>query len=221
MNINKEHSPLWVKVTIWITIFAFVFAFIAVGFFQVLASMKDNNNQQTSTASTQATDAGTQISTINNQFQAQATSTEALVKEDPKNKDLLAQLAGIYSQWGSSLLQIQNDTAQQQASQHLASAADYWKQAYDLSPKDKEIAGDYATSLYYVGETDEAIKVAKQVVKDNPTYATVWYNLGIYLSDTNVDEAVKALENAVKYEKDATQKKAAQSALDEVKKAQK
>lgn len=219
MNINKEHSPLWVKVTIWITIFAFVFAFIAVGFFQVLANMKDNKQQ--STTNTQQNTAAEQINQINSQFQAQATSTEAIVKKDPKNKVEVAQLASLYSQWGTSLMQIQDNTAQQQAATHLTDANKYWEQAYKLDPKDKEIAGDYATSLYYIGKRDEAIKVAKQVVKENPKYATVWYNLGIYLSDTDVDKAKAALENAIKYETDATQKKAAQSALDNLNKVKK
>lgn len=220
MNINKEHSPLWVKVTIWVTIFAFVFAFIAVGFFQVLASMKDD--AKSNTANTKTADAASQISTINQQYQTQATSTEALVKKDPKNKDEVAQLASIYSQWGTALMQIQNSNdAQKAALEQLTKASQYWKQAYDLDPKDKEIAGDYATSLYYINDAEGAIKVAQQVVKENPKYATVWYNLGIYLSSSNTDEAIKALENAVKYETDATQKKAAQQALDAVKKQSK
>lgn len=220
MNINKEHSPLWVKVTIWITIFAFVFAFIAVGFFQVIASMKDS---KTNTAATQTTDAGSQINQINSQFQPQATSTEALVKNDPKNKDVIAELASLYSQWGTNLVQIQDATAQEQANQKFASALSYWEQAFKLAPQDKQIAGDYATALFQTGDSEGAVKIAKQVVKENPKYATVWFNLGIYLASAdatnNKDEAINAFETAIKYDTDATQKKQAQTYIDELKKA--
>lgn len=221
MNINKEHSPAWVKITIWVTIFAFVFAFIAVGFFQVITSLKNTNKSSSSTSTSKSTaSAAQQISTINGQYQATAVSTEALVKKDPKNKNQVASLAGTYSQWGTALLSIQNNTeAQTEAAKKLQLANQYWKQAYDLNPADKEVAGDYATSLYYVGDTQGAIKVAQEVVKQNPTYATVWYNLGIYQSATNKTEAIKSLENAVKYETNATQKKSAQQALDSLKKA--
>ena len=222
MNINKEHSPAWVKITIWITIFAFVFAFIAVGFLQVITSIKSNSSSSSSSTSSSSTttSAAQQISTVNSQYQTSAVSSEALVKKEPKNKTQVASLAGLYSQWGTALLQISNSTeAQTQAAEKLQTANKYWKQAYDLDPNDKEVAGDYATSLYYVDNTQGAIKVAQEVVKKNPKYATVWYYLGIYQSATNKSEAIKSLENAIKYETDATQKKSAQEALASLKKS--
>lgn len=219
MNINKEHSPAWVKITIWITIVAFVFAFIAVGFFQVISSFTNKSSQNTSSTSSTKTSAAAQISTINSKYQTSATSNEALVKKDPKNKKEVASLASLYSTWGMELRQIQNNSeAQMEAAKKFQSAKEYWKQAYDLDPKDKEVAGDYATALYYTNDQQGAIKIAREVVKENPTYATVWFNLGIYLSATDKQGAIEAFQNAVKYEKDATQKKTAQSYIDQLKK---
>lgn len=220
MNINKEHAPAWVKITIWITIIAFIFAFIAVGFLQVISNLKDTNTDstQSSTTSTAQNNAAS-ISSINAQYQASVASTEPIVKKEPNNQEQVASLAGLYTQWGMALMALQNNTdAQTQGAEKLALAKQYWEQAYKLDPKNKEIAGDYATSLYYTGDTAGAVKVARQVVKDNPTYSTVWYNLGIFLSETDKTGAEEALNNAIKYEKDAIQKKAAQDALANLKK---
>lgn len=220
MNINKEHAPAWVKITIWVTIIAFIFAFVAVGFLQVISNLKNTNgdNAQKTTTTTQQNNVQS-VAAINAQYQASVASTEPIVKKEPNNQEQVASLAGLYTQWGMSLVALQNNTdAQTQGVEKLTLARQYWEQAYKIDPKNKEVAGDYATSLFYTNDTDGAVKVARQVVKDNPTYSTVWYNLGIFLSGTDKAGAEEALNNAIKYEKDATQKKAAQEALANLKK---
>lgn len=211
MSLDKSHSPMWVRVTIWITIVATVLAFAGFGIFQIISDRQQAKQDKATQTKTQTSS----TSEIDAQYQTSAKSTEALVNQDPKNADTQVELASIYMQWARALAQKTNDTkAQTAAAEKFQLARTHWQAAYDLDKTDKAVGGDLALTNYYLGDSEKAISISREVLKANPEYANVWYNLGIFLADTDKAEAKKALENAVKYAgKDADLKKSAQSLL--------
>lgn len=219
MKIDKANSPTWVKVTIWVTIVTFVLGFVGLGLTEFFTNSNANSStaSSSSSATSTATAGTTTLATINAQYQTQALSTEALVKKDPKNAQTQSELGSLYAQWAQALSTSKDKAAQSAAPEKFKSSAAAWEAAYKLDTNNKEIGGDYATSLYYTGDTDGAVKIAKEVLAKNPKYATVWFNLGIYLANTDQTQAITALENAVKYDTNATTKKQAQTALDSLK----
>ncbi|MBK5210880.1 MAG: hypothetical protein JJE36_00915 [Coriobacteriia bacterium] len=221
MKIDKSNSPTWVRVTVWVTTITFIFGFAGLGLAEFFTNSNSSSSATSSSsdATSTATAGTTTLATINAQYQTQAVSTEALVKKDPKNAQTQVELGSLYSQWAQALSTSTDKAAQSAAPEKFKSSATAWAAAYELDKNNKEIGGDYATSLYYTGDTAGAVKIAKEVLAKNPKYATVWFNLGIYLSNTDKTQAVTALENAVKYDTDATTKKQAQTALDSLKKA--
>jgi cytochrome c-type biogenesis protein CcmH/NrfG len=83
-------------------------------------------------------------------------------KADPKNSDLLAQIAAIY-----------------QSSHQFKEAADYFKKALEIDPKNVANRTSLASCLYYSGDVDGAIDQLKQALKYNPKDANALFNLGM------------------------------------------
>lgn len=210
MNIDKSQSPLWVKVTIWVTVVAFLFGFVAVGIFQLIPMLQEDKSAAL----------GAQ-NEIDQQYESTVVALEAELRSDPTSATVLTALASTYSQWAEAIQQNAGakPTAADQTAfgEKLVSAKSAWEKAYKASPDDERIGGDYATSLYYVGDTAGAVKVAREVLAKKPEYSTVWYNLGQYLSVTDPQEAINAFEQAAKFETEPNLKKQAQDAADQLK----
>lgn len=210
MAINKENSPAWVKITVWTLVIVLVFVWMGAGIF----SMFDPANRP----ATQTPTNGTQsVADINTQYQSTVTAVEAALKEKPEDVNTMVSLASTYMDWGFALMQSGDANGQTDGMAKIASSVSIWEKAYAANPTSKEIGGDYATALYYSGQTDKAVELARKVLKDNPKYATVWYNLGMYLAETDAAEAIKAFENAVKFDTDGQYKQSAQTNIDALK----
>lgn len=210
MNIDKERSPLWVKVTIWITIFGFIFGFVAIGIFQLFAQQPDNSGNINSPQGQLAS-----------QYEPIISAIEADLQSDPTSATALTALASTYTQWADAIREnagSKPSAADQSAyGEKLVSANSAWEKAYKANPDDERVGGDYATSLYYIGDDVGAVKIAREVLAKKPEYSTVWYNLGQYLSISNPQEAINAFEQAAKFETDPNLKKQAQDAADQLK----
>lgn len=210
MNINKSKSPLWVKITVWITVFAFIFGFIAVGIFQLIPLLKED-----AAATNGSQDQLTQ------QYQSTVVALEQQLTSDPTSSTLMVAVASTYSQWAEAIRANAGDKPSQADQtaygEKLVTANSMWAKAYQANPDDKLIGGDYATSLYYIGDDAGAVRVAREVLAKNPEYSTVWFNLGQYLSVTDPQEAINAFEQSAKFETDPSLKKQAQEAADQLK----
>lgn len=213
MAIDKEHSPQWVKITVWVLVFTLVFVWLGAGIF----SLFDKNNQPTTQTPVTQT-AAQKVEAINAQYTAQVTTLEGVLKTKPEDKDTLVSLAQAYMDWGTNLMQSGDASATAGSGAKFASSVSIWEKAYKLDPASKEIGGDYATALFNVGQTDKAVELARKVLKANPEYATVWFNLGIYLSNTDIPGSIKAFETAIKYDKEGAYKTQAQKNIDLLKK---
>ena len=109
---------------------------------------------------------------------ASAGSSTPIVADTSGTYDVLvARANGLYDQ-GSQALQKQNSAS---AATYFGAAASVYAAAWKQQPGDPGVGTDYATSLYYSGDTAGAIKQVNLVLATNPTYQNGLGNKGIYL----------------------------------------
>ncbi len=84
------------------------------------------------------------------------------LKDDPKNPDLLKQVAKIY-----------------EATHQFKEAASYYARALDVNPKDVPARTEMASCLYYGGDIDGALAQLQQALKVDPRDANSLFNLGM------------------------------------------
>lgn len=92
----------------------------------------------------------------------QAEPLLAQIKTDPKNADLLKQVAKIY-----------------ESTHQFQQAADYYGKAIDIDPKDIQARTERASCLYYSGDADGAIAQLQQALQVDPNDANSLFNLGM------------------------------------------
>ena len=208
MAIDKSQSPAWVRITVWVTIFAFVATVAGYGIFSAIQNMGGNG------ATTNGGQQTAGLESINAVYEPQVTAIRTQLDANPEDLNLLTSLGTTYMNWAYALYNSTDPTAQAQFEPTMAASLPYWEKAYELDPESKEIGGDYSTALYYGGQPELAITTARTVLEQNPEYATVWYNLGIYLTNSgDTAGATEAFNNAIQYDADGTVTEAAQSML--------
>jgi cytochrome c-type biogenesis protein CcmH/NrfG len=84
------------------------------------------------------------------------------LKTDPTNKDLLIQVAKIYS-----------------STHQFKEAAVYYDKAVQLDPKNVTLRTQLASTLYYDGDVDGAISQLQQSLHNDPKDANSLFNLGM------------------------------------------
>jgi cytochrome c-type biogenesis protein CcmH/NrfG len=84
------------------------------------------------------------------------------LKTDPTNKDLLIQVAKIYS-----------------ATHQFKEAAVYYDRAVQVDPKDVPLRTQLASTLYFNGDIDGAISQLQQSLRQDPKDANSLFNLGM------------------------------------------
>jgi cytochrome c-type biogenesis protein CcmH/NrfG len=104
-------------------------------------------------------------------------------KTDPKNAQLLIQIAGIY-----------------QATHQFKEASDYFARALKIDPKNSSARTQLASCLYYSGDVDGALAQLEQSLKGNPKDTNALFNLGMikYRGKNDNAGAVAAWEQLLK-----------------------
>ena len=92
----------------------------------------------------------------------QAEPLVAKLKDDPKNADLLNQVAKIYF-----------------STHQFKEAADYFNQSLEVKPKDVAIRTLLASCLFYDDDVDGALRQLGQATTDDPKDANALFNLGM------------------------------------------
>ena len=107
---------------------------------------------------------------------------EAL-KTKPKDPQLLAQLGALYS-----------------STHQFKEAATYYKKAVDADPKNVSVRTQYASTLYYSGDADGALKELQQALKYKPDDVNALFNLGMikYKGKDDAAGAVAAWQQLLK-----------------------
>ena len=207
MAIDKSQSPVWVRVTVWVTIFAFVGTAAGVGIFQLFSG----GNGGSANGGAQVT-AG--LDSINAVYEPQVAAIEAQLAGDDENLKVLISLGTTYMNWAYELYNSTDPAAQAQFAPTMSAAAPIWERAYEIDPESKEIGGDLASALYYSGQEDRAITMAREVLEKNPDYATVWFNLGVFLTNSNdTAGATEAFNKAIETDSGGTVTENAKSML--------
>ena len=91
--------------------------------------------------------------------------------------ELVQRANGIYDK-GAQAFQ---DNDQEAGAQHFAAAAKVYRAAWKQQATDPNVGTDYATSLFYSGDTDGALKQVKVVLAKSPDFQTAHLNKGVYL----------------------------------------
>ena len=86
----------------------------------------------------------------------------AKLQSDPKNADLLNQVANVY-----------------RMTHQFKTAASYYQQSLDANPKNVGVRTDLASCLYYQGDVDGAIAQLEKSLTYDPKHAGTLFNLGM------------------------------------------
>ena len=90
---------------------------------------------------------------------------------------LVQRANGLYDQGAQAFQQKQQSAGEQ----YFAAAAKVYGAAWEQQATDPSVGTDYATSLFYSGDTDGALKQVKEVLAESPDFQTAHLNKGIYL----------------------------------------
>jgi len=124
--------------------------------------------------------------TMEQMKQMAAVQASALIeksKSDPKNSQLLIQIAGIY-----------------QATHQFKEASDYFDRALKIDPNNTAARTQMASCLYYSGDADGALAQLNQALKTNPKDVNALFNLGMikYRAKNDNAGAIAAWEQLLK-----------------------
>ena len=97
--------------------------------------------------------------------------------------ELVTRANGLYDE-GSAAFQ-KNDAAGGEA--YFAAAAKVYAAAWKKQPGDPNVGTDFATSLFYSGQTDKAVTQVDEVLKGSPDFQTAHLNRGIFLKTAAQD----------------------------------
>jgi cytochrome c-type biogenesis protein CcmH/NrfG len=86
----------------------------------------------------------------------------AKLQNDPRNAELLVQVAGLYG-----------------ATHQFDDAVGYYKRALEVDPKNVSTRTEMASSMYYSGDIDGAVAQLQQSLSYDPKNANALFNLGM------------------------------------------
>lgn len=148
------------------------------------------------TASTTAsTDTTAQVQAINARLTPPIQAREASITADPKNYELLVAQANAYYDWASQVLTVTKQQTDADVSLWKA-AVPYYRRALMVKTSDANVSTDYSIALFYSGDVQQAISVAEQVRKGNPTFAPVVFNLGVFYANSGISADVPKAQEA-------------------------
>lgn len=202
MAINKSTTSPFVKTMIIILAVSFV---AGIGFTGVIGLSSCTPNAPLlpngSSVSPSSSDTTAAIQAIDARFTPIVTAREASITADPKNYDLLVAQANDYYDWASQVLQTAK-TVTPANQQTWKAASTYYQRALALKPGDPNVSTDYTIALFYAGDVNQAITVAEQVRKANPTFSPVVFNIGIFYSNSGLpngaSKAIAAFQDYLK-----------------------
>jgi hypothetical protein len=93
--------------------------------------------------------------------------------------ELVQRANGLYDQGASAFDSKRYD----QGAEYFRAAAKVYAAAWKKQSTDPNVGTDYATSLFYSGSIDAAVRQVERVLAKSPGFQTGWFNKGNYLSD--------------------------------------
>lgn len=177
MAINKANSPAWVKVTLIVLIVAFVASVTGAGLFSFFANLGGGDDTTGTTPGTSTADA---------QYQGAVDALTAQLQSQPESYTVLVSLGNTYFDWAVAKQQETNSL--DQAAALWTSAKDAYARAVAVNNTESPVRVDFAITLFYTGDTAQAIEVAEGVVEDDPEFGPAYFNLGVFLESLGENE---------------------------------
>lgn len=227
MAIDKENSPGWYKVVVWIVLIAFVLGMVAVGLtwiFNGIGSNLEDPNAATTTTSVDTSSNASAETTINGRYQPQVTAALDALKAKPDDFNANNNVGIAYSLWAQDLMNSGDEQSQAAATSRYRDAVPYLKKASELQPTNSSVANSYILALALSGDKTQALSVARNITKTDPGNAEGWYYLGLLLADSGetnaTKDAIAALRTAIEKDTSGTLKASAQQEIDTLNKTQ-
>ncbi|NTU72396.1 MAG: tetratricopeptide repeat protein [Coriobacteriia bacterium] len=174
MSLNKSNTSPFMKVIIVIIIISMVTLFFAGGVAGIVELFKPVPKAPVVDP----------IVALKQQYDPQLSRFDAMLASDPTSYTVLVSSGNARFDYALALTKLVSATATaaiEPAAIQWAGAADAFKKAVKANKDAPSGVGiDYSITLYYSGETTQAIKIATGVVKKDPTFAPAHYNLGIF-----------------------------------------
>lgn len=176
MALDKSNSSLWVKVVIGIVAASFVLSLIP----SVFGSGGASNTAQQPATTTGATG----VAAINARYQPRVDAAEAVLKNDPNNRELLVTQGNSYFDWALEVRNASPDDPSVSEPIWLA-ATKYYERALKIKADDPAVLTDKAISHYYAGDPITASALAEKALKIDPKFAPALFNGAIFYKDTS------------------------------------
>ena len=190
MAIDKSSAPPWVKGVIIFVAISFVVTMGGLASLSLTPS--GGSGTQNGQASTNASDT---LAAIASTYASRTVGIEAALKADAKNYDMLVAQGQTYQDWAGAILQ-SNAAESGAATPLLILSVSYYQRALAVKPGDPNVMTDMSIAQFYSGDAEAAIATGEAVVKSDPAFAPVRYNLGIYYAQ--VGETAKAIASIEK-----------------------
>ena len=196
MALNKAKTSPAMKAVLIVLILAFVVSFVSIGAGLFSGGGTTTTNNQASTDP---------LATVNAQYQPTVAALTDQLQSQPESYTALVTLGNTYFDWAAAMQQAsQTSTAAVGADLPLwTGAKDAYTRAIVVKKGEPGVSTDYAITLFYTGDTKGAIKVATEVTKTNPDFASAYFNLGIFRAALGEKEkAVAAYKKAIELDPD-------------------
>lgn len=107
----------------------------------------------------------------------------AKLKKDPKDKDLLIEIASFYK-----------------SAHQFKDAAAFLDRALQIDPKNTAVRTEMASCLYFAGDVDGALSALQESLRQNPTDANALFNVGLirWKGKNDADGAIAAWKELLK-----------------------
>jgi len=140
----------------------------------------------TSTGTTPAgsTDASSTIEAANTRYSAETKATDAELAKTPGSYDLLVKQAQAYHDWAGTIAAADKGASGADRPLWLL-AVDLYKRALAVKPGDPNVATDMSIAQFYSNDTTGALATAEAVVKADPTFAPVHFNMAVFYTFSN------------------------------------
>jgi len=108
----------------------------------------------------------------------QQAALDALInlQRSPNEPESLLKMANFYFDAANNLLATDPVSSLNYGRQGIR----YYQRYLDVMPRDNDARADFASLLFYTGQTDRAIQEVGKVLQDDPNHLNANYNLGIF-----------------------------------------
>ena len=142
------------------------------------SSSTDSSQTDASSASTQDAKSTSQVDEDNQTIVDSITSKHA---DDPTSLAALGALGNAYMDWGGSLQQASDASANADHVKDVyGQAVDYYDQYLSQKADSNSVRVNRAVCQYYAGDEDGAVRALEDFTSENGDFSPAWMNLGVF-----------------------------------------